>query len=348
MLRSWCNNSIHLRLSKSTASICAFGMALLISVTSCRDRADEVSVKSDLIQHENQDGYRLVSLRNSLIFTVSFENNSLSQTRLFTDATNASYGRMSRDGLFAAVALCANSDELYAREFHACGKTILATIDIKQNDVKKFQDLGDPGTDMCWSRDASKLVLTVNRRRQGEADNEFGLQIMDLKTGQTQMLAEGPDYFVDPQCWSPDDKEIVYTANQPMGVQIVQLYNTLTGKSTALARGGHATWSPDGTRIAFLYCPPSLVGCSYYGLRLRDRKQELLFKADGETGLSWSPDSLFVSYITGARLFERKSSEWFREIRRLRVRRLADNAEQGFTYFYDGDVMWFDWVRSHP
>lgn len=347
MVRFRCDSSIKRWLSRSTTFICAFAIVLLNLAASCRGPADGMSFRSDLIQHEKQNDYHLASIQNSLVFTASFEDGSLGHSKLSTNTTNATYGRMSPDGLFAAVALCPDSVGLYSMEFHACGRTILAVIDVKRNNIQTFQDFADPGTDMCWSRDASKLVLTVNRRGHGR-DNEFGLQLLDLRTGQTEMISEGPDSFVDPQCWSPDDKEFVYATNQPVGVQTVKLYDTETKSVTALGRGGHATWSPDGTRIAFLYCPPSLVGCSYYGIRLSDRKQELLFKADGETALSWSPDSRFVSYISGARLLERKPWEWFREMRRLRVRRLEDNAEQGFTYFFNGNVMWFDWVRSNP
>jgi hypothetical protein len=66
---------------------------------------------------------------------------------------------------------------------------------------------------------------------------------------------------------------------------------------------------------------------------------------DAETGLSWSPDSRFVAYVSAASSSERKPSEQMREIVRLHVRRLENSAEYPCTYFFDADIMWFDWVR---
>jgi hypothetical protein len=75
-------------------------------------------------------------------------------------------------------------------------------------------------------------------------------------------------------------------------------------------------------------------------------ERKLLFKADAETALSWSPDSRFVAYVSDARVSERTPWELMREIRRLRVNRLEDNMECSFADFFDGDIMWFDWVSG--
>jgi hypothetical protein len=45
-----------------------------------------------------------------------------------------------------------------------------------------------------------------------------------------------------------------------------------------------------------------------------------------------------------ARLFERTPLEMVREMVRLRVRRLEDNAEYPCADFFDGESMRFDWV----
>jgi hypothetical protein len=59
-----------------------------------------------------------------------------------------------------------------------------------------------------------------------------------------------------------------------------------------------------------------------------------------------APDSRFVAYIGGANFSDSKPSSLLRETCRLRVRRLEDNVEQPFLYFFDGDVMWFSWVSK--
>jgi Tol biopolymer transport system component len=172
----------------------------------------------------------------------------------------------------------------------------------------------------------------------------FELQILHLKTGETEVIGDGSEAFVDSQCWSPDDKQVVYKINKPVGVQIVRVYDAQAKTSKDLASGGHATWSPDGSWIAFLNCPPSLRGCKYYGMRTSTNEQKLFFKTDGQTGLSWSPDCRFVAYVNVASPFERTPPEQLREMLRLRVRRLEDNAEYSVADFFDGDIMWFDWT----
>jgi Tol biopolymer transport system component len=185
----------------------------------------------------------------------------------------------------------------------------------------------------------------MDDRRQQHGWATDKLVIFDLNTGQTEVIDGEFDTFAVPQCWSPDDKQIVYTVNKPVGIRILRLYDTRSKKSKDLASGGFGTWSPDGKWIAYLFCPPSLRGCAYYRIRTSTGEQRLFFTADDdETGLSWSPDSRYVAYVSMARLFERTPSEMVREMVRLRVRRLEDNVEYPCADFFDGDSMRFDWV----
>ncbi len=181
-------------------------------------------------------------------------------------------------------------------------------------------------------------------RRQGRFAPSK-LQIVDLVSESTEIIDDGLLAFVDPQCFSPDDKRVVYTVNHDGGIRTARMYDTGTKTSRKIANGGHPTWSPDGHWIAFLYCPPSLRGCKYYGIETSTNEQKLFFKKDGQTGLSWSPDSRFVAYVDIAGALERTPSEQLREMLRLRVRRLHDGAEQPYADFFDGDIMWFDWVN---
>ena len=315
-------------------------MLLFVPVVSSRE-----SVRSELVQLQNHHGIRLVSVRDNKVFTVSFADRSISQSRAFIDKGTAMYGVVSPDGTSVAISLCLDPGITHPTPYRSecLGGIFLAIVRTDGSDPRVYRDFANPGLGVCWSHDMSKLALNMDDERQGQ-NARFDLQILDLKTGATELIGDGTEAFVDSQCWSPDDKQVIYTVNKPLGVRIVRLYDTQEKKSKDLARGGHATWSPDGNWIAFLYCPPSLRGCKYYGIRTSTNKQKLLFKTDGETGLSWSPDSRFVAYVNGASAFERTPPQQLREMRRLRVRRLEDNAEDSFADFFDGDIMWFDWV----
>jgi hypothetical protein len=292
----------------------------------------------------NESGYRLVSVRDNKIFTLSFVDRSLSGSEPFVDKGTVVAGSVSPDGTEVAVSLCLAPGMTHPKpNVSDCPSGfVLAIARIDGSDLRKYPELAAGGIGICWSHDMSKLALNMVDRRLGQYSK---LQILDLKSGLTEVIADGIDAFVDSQCWSSDDKQIVYTVNKPMGIRIVRLYETQTKRSKDIAGGGHPTWSPDGNWIAFLFCPPSLRDCTYFGIRVSTSRQELLFKADGESGLFWSPDSRFVAYISAASSSERNPSEQMREMLRLRVRRLEDNAEYSCTDFFDGDIMWFDWVR---
>jgi WD40 repeat protein len=318
----------------------SFAMFLFVPLVSSRE-----SVRSELVQLQNHHGLRLVSVRDNKVFTVSFADHSMNQSKAFIDKGTAMYGVVSPDGTSVAISLCLDPGITHPTAYRSeCpGGIVLAIVRTDGSDLRVYRDFANPGLGVCWSHDMSKLALNMDDKRQGQ-NAPFDLQILDLKTGATELIDDGAEAFVDSQCWSPDDKQVIYTVNKPLGLQIVRLYDTQGKKSKDLASGGHATWSPDGKWIAFLYCPPSLRGCKYYAIRTSTSKQELLFKTDGETGLSWSPDSRFVAYVNGASAFERTPSQQLREMRRLRVRRLEDNAEDSFADFFDGDIMWFDFV----
>jgi Tol biopolymer transport system component len=215
------------------------------------------------------------------------------------------------------------------------------------SDLKEYAEFANPELDFCWSHDLSKVVLNMqDRRNDRHANNQ--LQILNLATETTEIIAEGPDAFVDPQCWSPDEKHVVYTINKPGGIQTVRQFDTELRTSEDIANGGRATWSPDGKWIAFLYCPPSLYDCTYFAIDTATNRQKVIFKMDGQTPLQWSPDSRFVTYASVARARERTLSELPREMLRLRVRRIEGGAELPVTDFYDGDMKWFNWVSSPP
>jgi Tol biopolymer transport system component len=164
--------------------------------------------------------------------------------------------------------------------------------------------------DVCWSHDQSKLAATMAKNLPNT-----GIGILDLRSSQTAWVAQQleQEAHVTSQCWSPDDKQIVYEIDGN-----VQLYDTVKSASTVLAKGASPTWSPDGNWIAFLDSD------TYYAVRADGTNRKKLFHKKGaESGLYWSPDSRIVAYVSLAGIME----GGIIESNRLRFRRLEDGSE---------------------
>jgi Tol biopolymer transport system component len=307
------------------------------------------SIQSELVRLQRERGYRLVSVHafDDKVYTISFADYTMRSSKPFLSQGSVDTGAVSPDGTWIAFSHCLPPGFTHPTpNMTDCPSGfVLATVRTDGSDLKEYPGLVNQGWPICWSHDMSKLVTTMDDRRQRQSWANDNLLIFDLKTGQTEVIDPEFDAFVDSQCWSPDDKQIVYTVNRPGGIRSLRLYDTQSKTSKEIASGGLGTWSPDGKWIAYLFCPPSLRGCAYYGIRVSTGEKKLLFKADAETGLSWSPDSRFVAYVSGAGRLERTPSEMAREMSRLRVRRLEDNAEYPCADFFDGDIMYFDWVN---
>lgn len=183
--------------------------------------------------------------------------------------------------------------------------------------------------DMCWSHDQSKLAATMMHNPPNT-----GLGILDLRSNQTAWIAQQLEQIphVTSQCWSPDDKQMVYETDD----ENVRLYDTAKNASTALAKGANATWSPDGNWIAFL------DGNNYYAIHADGTgKKRLFHKKGSESGLYWSPDSRIVAYVSLAGIME----GGIIESNRLRFRRLEDDSEDTVAV----DVNWnenYQWVTN--
>jgi WD40 repeat protein len=182
--------------------------------------------------------------------------------------------------------------------------------------------------DLCWSHDQSRLVATLLDPPNGR------LGILDLASKTTQTIEPQVEQIshVTSECWSPDDKQIVYETDD----KNVRLFDTVTNASTALANGESPTWSPDGNWIAFLDSD------TYYAVRADGTGRKKFFHKKGaESGLYWSPDSRIVAYVSLAGILE----GGIIESNRLRFRRLDDNSEDSMA----ANVNWianYHWITS--
>jgi WD40-like Beta Propeller Repeat len=319
-------------------------LALAITVRS----SSSGSVRSDLIKLQTTTGLTLVSERENKIYTVDFAKHKLGQPKPLPSSGTAGEGYFSEDGTRVAMSLCREPGLTHPTPYRTeCpGGVVLAIMRSDGSDPHEYTDFANPGYMICWSHDASKIALVMQDRRKGRYAVD-ALQILDLTTVETQIIAEGPDAFVDPQCWSADDTQVVYTANNTMGTEKVAVYDVEKKVSRDFAKGTRPTWSPDGNWIALMDCPPSLWGCKYYAVRPSGQERKLLFTSEAATSLWWSPDSRYVAYVNGSGASERSPSQMLREMVRLRVRRLEDKSVDSFADFFDGDTMNFQWVDGN-
>jgi Tol biopolymer transport system component len=305
------------------------------------------SVRSELSQLQKKTGLSLVSVRENRLYSISFAERKLNKSKPLRNGGDVLNGFISQDGTKIAFSLCREPGLTHPTpERTECpGGVILAVMRTDGSDLHKYPDLANPEYMTCWSHDGSKLALVMQDKRQ-ETHGLPELQIVDLATEETQVIGDRHSPFVDPQCWSPDDKQIIYTSDNMGDHGRTSIYDVDRKTSKEFSNGTRPTWSPDGKWIALMDCPPSLWGCKYYVVRPSGNERRLLFKSESASSLWWSPDSRFVAYVNGASFFERTPPQQLREMVRLHVRRLEDNSVDSFADFFDGDLMEFQWSKN--
>lgn len=299
------------------------------------------SLHEDLIRFQESEGLSLVAVDGNKIHAVNFKARTLGQGTLFASKGTPEGGAMSPDGTEVAFSLCPEPGLAHPtpqKTICPAGPFVLGVASTNGTDYREYPGLSP--SSVCFSHDKSKLALNATDRKT----SKFllpALEILNLSSGDTQKVA-GMNTFVSSQCWSPDDKQFVYTVNNAHAVQGVLLYDVVENSSRSLGLGGNATWSPDGKWIAFLDCEVDLHRCTYYAIRPDGTGKRTLFKTTAATtGFWWSPDSEMGAYVSAGRPEEGPQVSF-----RLRVRRLTDNTEVWVADLTENDPPFFQWLTN--
>jgi len=186
----------------------------------------------------------------------------------------------------------------------------------------------------CWSHDRTKLATTFVEPLTGKVS----AGILELESGKTTAIAINVDQrpFMTSQCWSKDDKSLVYAIDGA-----VRIYDLVNHRADAIAKGSDATWSPDGSWIAFR------DEDVFYEIHADGTGQNELFRngwGKAVSALYWSPDSRIVAYVRELGFLQGGALD--AEVNQLRARRLADGSDESLC---DDSVDWYadyQWIDS--
>ncbi|MGA8306004.1 MAG: hypothetical protein WB723_10035 [Candidatus Acidiferrales bacterium] len=291
-------------------------IAAIGSVISAGAAGTDESVLTELVRLEKETGLAIAFYENEL-GVVSFKKRaSYDMGKLVP--MGSSGGTVSPDGVEVAI----NS-----LNWGAGYRDHTMSLDVVGTDGSGLREYREVrGGVACWSHDKTKLAIVYV-----EPPN-VKLGILDLATEKMQTLesqtADRESRFTS-QCWSPDDKELVFEGDGK-----VQVYEIETDHTRILATGTKPIWSPDGNWIAFR------DGDYFYAIQPSgEGKKKLFRKTRAYSGLFWSPDGRFVAYVHED--FLALDVEFYH----LMVRRLKDNSE---TWVADGVgcCLNFQWVRN--
>lgn len=97
----------------------------------------------------------------------------------------------------------------------------------------------------AWSPDGNYIAYNHFNPQADEQTNPFGLYVLDLETGERNLVIEGPAFNPD---WSPDGEWIAFNSGD-----IFKIRQDGSGLNRITETGNvfFPAWSPDGNRIAF-------------------------------------------------------------------------------------------------
>jgi Tol biopolymer transport system component len=278
-------------------------------------------VRTELVRQQKQSGLTLASYYRG-VETIAFADRSLSKGSELQSGRGAGEGAISRDGTQIALDI----DSLG----HA---SALAIVRSDGSGLREYPEI-TASYGMCWSYDKSKLAMSVQNLKRGTTPPNDSLIVFDVASRARQDVDTRA--YVTSQCWSPDNKQIAYEAEDS-----VRVYNIEQKTWQVLARGHDATWSSDGNWIAFR------DNDTYYAIRPSGEERKVLFKTRGAiSGLWWSPDSRIVAYVSYASFLEGSWMGLDVGLARLRTRRLEDGAEDWVAGLSDAHVPSYQWIEA--
>lgn len=209
---------------------------------------------------------------------------------------------------------------------------VLSIVEADGSNLRQFFQVKEP-THFCWSPDRMRLAFVSTAPSDNAGRAQRWLHVLDLKSGRITPVERAATISL--QCWNVDASALVFEKHGSLFVFYIG-----PGKIAPLTIGAHATWSPDGSSIAYLR------DGTYYAVQPSDSHGKPLFKKKNAlTALWWSPDSRYVAYVLQPRWWQ--TSTQIPDELHLRVRRLSDGAEKILYRFSGkGRPLTFQWIKS--
>jgi Tol biopolymer transport system component len=148
----------------------------------------------------------------------------------------------------------------------------------------------------AWSADGEYIVYT------SIADENYSLWIVPSGGGKAAKVAQKDGYAFIVPCWSPDSKEIVFSAySWDAGTNNIWVVNIATGAICQLTSdkgyNSYPAWSPDGSKIAFVANRAGIQRGVWIIPAVGGEATILSEDIDRSLDLYWSPDGSKIAFF---------------------------------------------------